>query len=105
MAKKTNKGVVGTSFYETTILSSIQELTDILGSPQYNNRNSDNVDKVMVEWVCETEDGDVFTIYDWKEYKVSKDSDIIRFHIGGHSKEITENALKEITRSSKGIGI
>ena len=43
-----------------------------------------------------TNDGDVFTVYDWKEYKALDEHEIIEFHIGGHSKAVTEQAKNEM---------
>jgi|VirMetMinimDraft_7_1064189.scaffolds.fasta_scaffold03563_10 hypothetical protein len=40
-----------------------------------------NDDKVSYEWICETEDGRKFTIYDWKEGRFSDDQ-VIEWHIG-----------------------
>ena len=30
----------------------------------------------------ELQDGTIFTIYDWKEYRSYRESDLIEFHIG-----------------------
>jgi len=38
----------------------------------------------------------VITIYDWKEYRDYHEDEFIRFHIGGHSSNITELAQIEI---------
>jgi bacillopeptidase F (M6 metalloprotease family) len=96
MAKKTEKSADGTSFHGTVINSTINELTRSIGEPQYDaGRYASGFDKTAVEWTCETKDGDVFTIYDWKE-GLSNEDDIIEFHIGGHSEEITKRALEEL---------
>ena len=45
----------------------------------------------------ETDNGDVFTVYDWKEYRSIKTPyETIEWHIGGRSKQITEQAKREI---------
>ena len=44
----------------------------------------------------ETDNGDVFTVYDWKEYTVLDEHEIIEFHIGGMNKAVTEQAKNEI---------
>jgi hypothetical protein len=54
------------------------------------------MDKVNYEWEMETSDGNVFTVYSWKEYKILHEHEIIEFHIGGHSKAVTEQAKNEI---------
>jgi len=93
--KQTNKSANGTSFHDTTIKASVNQLIKVLGEPclaYFNNHE----DKVSHEWEMETEDGDVFTIYDWKEYRVFDYDEQIEWHIGGKSKGITEKAKQEI---------
>ena len=52
--------------------------------------------KVYHNFTLETNDGDVFTLYDWKLYKdVGLDTQI-EFHIGGDNDMITEKALREL---------
>jgi hypothetical protein len=94
--KKTYKEVSGTSFYNVTLESSVKDLTNVLGEP-YDNNTGD--DKVNFEWEMETDNGDVFTVYDWKEYRVLNKSEIITFHIGGKNKEITNQAKNEIIKA------
>ena len=94
MAKSTNQDTSGTSFHMTTIIASVNELISALGEPQYQGNYGN--DKVNFEWNCETDEGDVFTIYDWKEYRsISKDEQI-KWHIGGDNVSITSTAAVEI---------
>ena len=72
--KKTYKDVVGTSFYNVTLESSVRDLINVLGEP-YDNNTGD--DKVNFEWEMETDNGDIFTVYDWKEYRILNKSEII----------------------------
>jgi len=44
----------------------------------------------------ETEAGDVFTVYDWKEYRSLNENEMIEWHIGGMNRAITEQAKREI---------
>lgn len=92
--RKTNKSTGGTSFHDITIRTTVHTLRKIMGKPLYIS--NDGEDKVNYEWVMETNDGDVFTVYDWKEYKVLDEHEIIDFHIGGHSKAVTEQAKNEL---------
>ena len=94
MAKLTDKSVNGTSFYDTTIKTTLSQLIKALGKPQcFQN---DGSDKTNVDFECETKDGDVFTIYDWKEYRsISKDEQI-KWHIGGDNVSITSTAAVEL---------
>lgn len=96
MCKKTNQSINGTSFHDVTIRASVQDLTRALGEPSYVDNSGE--DKVNFEWDLETEDGDVFTIYDWKEYREISDIEVIEFHIGAHSKSVSNVAKTEIQK-------
>ena len=95
--KNTNKPRFGTSFHDTVFQATVNTLIERLGEPEW----ADNTgrDKVNYEWVFETDNGDVFTIYDWKEYRSLDNDEIIEWHIGGKNKEITETAKKEIVEA------
>lgn len=94
MAKKTSKSVVGTSFYYSTVNTTYNKLEFILGSPQISQNTG--TEKVNFEWDCVTNTGDVFTIYDWKEYKILDGNENIDFHIGAHDSFISIRAAIEI---------
>ena len=92
--KKTFKEVNGTSFHFTTIKASVEQFKQILGEPHYDG--NDGEDKINFEWEMECEDGDVFTVYDWKEYRSISETEQIEWHIGGHNKNVTEQAKREM---------
>lgn len=92
--KKTFKEIGGTSFHNTTIKCSVSTLKKVLGEPNYSG--NDGQDKINFEWEMETNDGDVFTVYDWKEYRSINEDEVIEWHIGGHTKAATEEAKYEI---------
>ena len=92
--KITKSSTNGTSFHDVVIKASVNDLISILGEPSYQNNTGD--DKVNFEWDCETEDGDVFTIYDWKEYRPVGKDEVIEFHIGAHSKSVSNVAFDEL---------
>ena len=92
--KTTSKNTSGTSFHETTIKCSVATLRKVLGEPEYEP--NDGEDKINFEWTMETNDGDVFTVYDWKEYRPLGESDMIEWHIGGYNQKSTEQAKSEI---------
>jgi len=94
MAKLTNKSTNDTSFHFTTIRTTVNTLTNILGEAQCIDNTGD--DKVNFNWDCETKNGDVFTIYDWKKYRPIGLDEIVEFHIGGENGTITEQAKKEL---------
>jgi hypothetical protein len=101
MIKQTNKSIDGTSFHGATITASLADLIDVLGAPHGIGEQND---KVQNEWEFELEDGVVFTLYDWKEYRRYSDTESIEWHIGSHNaltslaaQEALEEALDEGT--------
>jgi hypothetical protein len=94
MLKSTSKEVNGTSFHNSTVRASVNELIKIIGEPTYEDNTGE--DKVNIEWVLENEGGDVITIYDWKEYRKIGYDEKINWHVGGMEKNITDNAKEEI---------
>ena len=94
--KKTNQSANGTSFHDVTITTTINDLTRLLGEPTYVGDFSE--DKVTVEWVCETVEGYVVTIYDWKEYRRLEDNELVEFHLGGQRKIHTLNGKEELVK-------
>jgi hypothetical protein len=92
--KPTKKSVNGTSFHNDTVRASVEDLRKILGEPTCEQ--NDGEDKVNFEWEMQTEDEDVFTVYDWKEYRSLSEDEIIEWHIGGHNGRVTSIAVNEI---------
>ncbi len=95
--KKTEQSANGTSFHNVTIKTTVNELTRVLGEPTYTGDPME--DKVTVEWVCENSDGNVVTIYDWKEYRFIGRDEEIEFHLGGLTPLTTlvgKEELKEL---------
>ena len=99
--KKTDKSADGTSFHNHTFSATVGGLRKALGEP-YCEQN-DGEDKVNFEWIMETEDGTVFTVYDWKEYRQLDENEDIEWHIGGRSGLTTGKALSEITKALDSI--
>ncbi len=83
-----------TSFHGSVIKCTVSDLRSILGEPRY--QGNDGTDKVNFDWVMETESGDVFSVYDWKEYRTLGENEIIEWHVGGHSVEVTDQAVNEM---------
>lgn len=94
MAQKSTQSASGTSFHGDTVRASVNDFIKMFGDPNYEDNTGS--DKVNFEWVCETESGDVFTIYDWKEYRRLDQEEVIEWHIGGHNGSVTNQALNEI---------
>lgn len=89
----TTKSPCGTSFFGHTISTTVNKLKKILGQGEDNNNGSD---KVNFDWTAETDNGDVFTVYDWKYYRPLDLDEIVDFHIGAKTKEVAEQAKKEL---------
>lgn len=88
MIKPTHKSTGGTSFHGQTFRMTPRELISLIGEPQYRGGIED---KSQYDWCLEIENTDiVFTIYDWKEYRVINEDEIIEWHIGSH-KSIPEH--------------
>ena len=95
MAKKTYKDTDGTSFHGTTIRASVDQLTKAFGEPENNNTGEDKVNFV---WDMETDEGEVFTIYDWKVGRPLDLDEPVEWHIGAKSRSIASDASYEILR-------
>lgn len=92
--KQTDKSADGTSFHNHTFTATVDDLRNVLGQPQFES--NDGEDKNNFDWIMETEDGEPFTVYDWKEYRPLAEDEVIEWHIGGRSGLTTEKALLEI---------
>ena len=92
--KRTDKISNGTSFHDHTFTATVDDLRNVLGQPQFES--NDGEDKNNFDWVMETQDGTVFTVYDWKEYRRLAEDEVIEWHIGGRSGADTEKAFLEI---------
>lgn len=97
----TTKTASGTSFYHTVVRATPGELRQVLGVPFYSG--NDGRDKTNIEWNIQTDSGDIFTVYDWKEYRPLDEHEEVEWHIGGHSKAITDQAAEEIEEALEKI--
>ena len=95
--KQTLKSPVGTSFHDTVINTTVNKLIKAIGKPYMHKNLGD--DKINFEWRMELEDGTIFTVYDYKEYRKLDLDELIEFHIGGFNAKDTERALIEICRA------
>jgi hypothetical protein len=91
--KQTNQSATGTSFHRCTVTATLGELISILGKPM----TGDIQDKVTYEWEMETDTGDVFTVYDWKEYRAIGYDEMIGWHIVAHTAAEVIQAQVELT--------
>jgi hypothetical protein len=91
--KTTIKSANGTSFHGHVFVETQAKLERVLGAPHFT---APYFEKVQAEWSFETDEGEVFTIYDWKEYAGYPANQPIEWHIGGHTAKTTARALKEV---------
>ncbi len=90
-----------TSFHGDEITTTLNDLIKVFGQPH----DTDIDGKVNYEWDLQLEDGTIFTIYDWKEYRDFGDNEDIDWHIGGKEKRDTIKArliLEELIPNSMG---
>lgn len=99
--KPTTQSAVGTSFHNSTVNATVNQLRKILGEPLFEDNKGD--DKVNFEWELETEDGEVFTVYDWKEYRSISEDEVINWHIGAKHWTVSNRAEEEIKAALSGL--
>ena len=92
--RHTTKSAAGTSFHGDVFTATVSDLRKILGSPKFEH--NDGEDKTNFDWTMETEDGQIFTVYDWKYYRPLEENELVEWHIGGKGGIITSAALNEI---------
>lgn len=94
----------GSSFHANTIFASVRELKKIFGETTYEVDSFDG--KVTHEWVFETTEGYVFTLYDWKMYRELSDWEQIEWHIGAHNPYramVGEHLLEKTLRQERKV--
>ena len=89
-----NLNTDSTSFHGETIAASVQVMKRVLGEITYEDNTG--TDKVNFEWCRQTESKNVFTVYDWKNYRALSETEVVCWHIGAYNKEISLNAYEEI---------
>ena len=97
MARRTYQSTDLTSFHGDVIRTSVDQLRKTFGYPDMENNTGE--DKVNFEWGLETNEGEVFTIYDWKEGRPLKSDEIVTWHIGARNKTISNVAERELRKA------
>lgn len=95
--KSTNQSLNGTSYHDVTIHTTPEQLKKLAHklAAEFNDNNCGE-DKSNYDFDFETEDGDVFSVYDWKEYRVLSDLERVQFHIGAKTESISRTAKLEL---------
>jgi len=99
MAKKTYQSTDGTSFHGVVIRATVNQLTSAFGDPTIVDNTGE--DKTNYEWDMETNEGEVFCIYDWKEGRPLGKDEFVTWHIGAKSKSVSNDAEREILKALK----
>lgn len=94
MIKITNKFSQGLNYHGDKFQSTVKTISERLG-PAFNVAPDGSSD-VQYEWICETEDGDLFNICDHKSEKNLNVYKPTTFHISAMNKRISKLALYEI---------
>jgi hypothetical protein len=97
----TEKSPNETSYHGTAIRTTVGRLKALF--PYSYEEENDGRDKCNYYFTLEDGDGDIVTIYDWKEYRPIGDDELIDFHIGGKSGFITEKAKDSLTKLLNGL--
>lgn len=96
MISTSYKSPSGTSYHGVTIYTSANTFLEMF--PEVNKGECD--DKVRYDFVLETSDGEVFTVYDMKECYFHPD-EFIHFHIGAMSEFTALKAKFELLTQIK----
>lgn len=83
MAKPTDQTDYLTSFHDVTLKARLRDLITLFPE-SYKNYGNLGEGKVNFSFTLETDEGVVFTIYDWKEYRPITLDEEIEWNIGGH---------------------
>lgn len=89
--KPTKKSTEGTSHQNITFIASVNELTKIMGLPRLLN----DTPYSNYEWEMETDNGNVFTVYDFNKGKFN-DNEAVTWNIGAFSMSDSLEAKSEI---------
>ena len=81
-----------TSYFGDQIKLSLNDAIMYFGEPTYKGSIDE---KVQYEWVFKGEDGNVFTLYDWKQ-SVILDEQPIAWHIGASSRMASLEGRNEL---------
>ena len=98
--KETNKSINGTCFFSVVVPATVAQMKSILGTPEVNGTVED---KSQFDWYMETDGGEVFTVYDWKEGRLLTEDVLVNWHVGSFTKEASEAAEVELLAALKKI--
>ena len=93
--KEMNSG--GTSFHGVRVKATPVELMAIASKfeTDYYNGNSGD-DKTNYDFTFSTDEGEPFTVYDWKEYRPLKEFETVEWHIGAKGRMVSFQGRLEL---------
>ena len=94
----TTKSLNGTSFHGGYIKATYNELFNIFGKHHY-----DDIGIISAQWVLQTNDELVFSIYDWKKYNYPIHNKDVEYDWNIGTKTVTET--HEVIKALKSIGL
>ena len=97
MIEKTEKNTSGTSGQDVTFSASVNDLIKIFGEPTIQDNTGDY--KTNFDWHLQISSGDVFTVYDYKEYRKLNLDETIEWHVGAFSRDVASEAKAQILDS------
>tara|TARA_R110000764_G_scaffold89383_5_gene170888 strand:- start:62 stop:433 length:372 start_codon:yes stop_codon:yes gene_type:complete len=86
----------GTSFFGSTIRTTVRRLKEVIGEVSFEDNTG--TDKVNIEWSLTLNNTEPITIYDYMEYRKIDEDEYITFKIGGNNKYLTSLAKDEILK-------
>jgi len=87
---------VNGSSYRGVVNTTYEKLVTVFGPP-HEGPHDRTLDKITCEWRLRFEDGDIATIYDWKETDTPMGE--YEWHVGG----FRSTALEKVTRALESL--
>jgi hypothetical protein len=91
MPRETTQNAGGTSYHGHKIVTTLRVLLALIG----NEDEWGFDEKTQYHWTRETEDGEVFTIYDYHWPRIRLDREV-HWHIGAKNPMVAAKALAEV---------
>lgn len=95
------KVIQGTSLKDRLNGWTYRQLVAAFGLPTFTNGSGD--DKIQKEWVFQRDDGEVFTLYDWKTYDVNYTTNYLStWNVGGktYAGEFVTDLMKQLKKKN-----
>ena len=91
MARATTQNAGGTSYHGHKIITTLRKLREAIGHADTWGWD----EKTQYHWTLETEEGEVFTIYDYRWPKIHLDREV-HWHVGARNAIVAAKGQREI---------